>query len=75
MRAFQFAQAGDKKNESIIKCNSAFTAAKLEHKPPAETALKDVAVDLLSHMTEATYPSGSLILVEWEPGVPLEYKQ
>lgn len=32
---------------------AAFTSAGLEYKHPAETGLKDVAVDLLSHMTEA----------------------
>lgn len=42
------------KNESVIECCLKFPAAELEHKCCAEMVLKDVAVDLLSHMTGAT---------------------
>lgn len=54
MKPFQYAQPKNKKNESIMKCCLVFAAAQLEYTTTAETVLKDVAVDLLSHMTVAT---------------------
>lgn len=44
------------------------------HQRSAKMVLKDIAVDLLSHMTGGTQPSGSQNHEEQEPGIPLEDK-
>lgn len=70
MWAFTFTQAKQgKKINAKMMYSSAFPANQAGAPAPAETAFEDLAVDLPSHMTTVTQPSGSLILAECELGV------